>query len=279
MSGGTIHEAQFLLIVLLVFIVGFGILAQRLKIAYPIVFVLGGLLVSLIPGLPTVSLNPDFIFLTVLPPLLFASATQTSWAEFKYNLISISSLAFGLVGYTVVGVSFAAHWLIPGFDWRLGLILGATVAPTDAIAATAIAQRLGLPRRTVELLEGESLVNDASGLLALDFSTALVFSGTVPSLTAGILRLFFLVAGGILVGLAIARVVQFIDSHVDNARIEIALSIVTPYAAYSVAEAVGVSGVLATVAAGLYLGRKTSFVFSSRVRIESQSFWSTFAFF
>src|SRR5436309_2246532 len=123
MSGGTIHQAQVLLVVLLVFMVGFGILAQRLKIAYPIVFVLGGLLVSFIPGLPTISLNPDFIFLTVLPPLLFASATQTSWAEFKYNLVSISSLAFGLVGFTVLGVSLAAHWLIPGFDWRLGLVL------------------------------------------------------------------------------------------------------------------------------------------------------------
>ncbi len=278
MPGGTIHEAQFVLIILLVFIVGFGILAQLLKIAYPIVFVLGGLLVSFIPALPAISLNPDFIFLTVLPPLLFAAATQTSWAEFKYNLVSITSLAFGLVGFTVLGVSFAAHWLIPGFDWRLGLVLGAAVAPTDAIAATAIAQRLGLPKRIVDLLEGESLVNDASGLVALQFSTALVASGSVPSLSGGVLRLLSLVAGGILIGVIVARVSQFVDSHVDNARIEIALSIVTPYAAYSAAEAAGVSGVLATVAAGLYLGRQTSVLFSSRVRIESQSFWGTLTF-
>ncbi len=226
-------------------------------------------------GLPAISLNPDFIFLTVLPPLLFASAGQTSWAEFKYNLVSITSLAFGLVGFTVLGVSFAAHWLIPGFDWRLGLVLGAAVAPTDAIAATAIAQRLGLPKRIVDLLEGESLVNDASGLVALQFSTALVVSGSVPSLTGGILRLLSLVAGGILIGVMVGRVFQFVDSHVDNARIEIALSIVTPYAAYSAAEAAHASGVLATVAAGLYLGRQTSVLFSSRVRIESQSFWGT----
>jgi len=278
MPGSTIQEAQFLLIVLLVFIVGFGILAQRLKIAYPIVFVLGGLLVSFIPGLPVISLNPDFIFLTVLPPLLFASAAQISWADFKYNLVSISSLAFGLVGFTVLGVSFTAHWLIPGFDWRLGLVLGAAVAPTDAIAATAIAQRLGLPKQIVDLLEGESLVNDASGLLALEFSTALVVSGSVPSLTGGVLRLFSLVLGGILIGLIVGRVARFIDSHVDNARIEIALSLVTPYAAYSVAEAAGVSGVLATVATGLYLGRQRSILFSSRMRVESHSFWSTFSF-
>ncbi len=278
MPGGMIHEAQFVLIILLVFIVGFGILAQHLKIAYPIVFVLGGLLVSFIPGLPAISLNPDFIFLTVLPPLLFASATQTSWAEFKYNLVSISSLAFGLVGFTVLGVSLAAHWLIPGFDWRLGLVLGAAVAPTDAIAATAIAQRLALPKRIVDLLEGESLVNDASGLVALQFSTALVVSASVPSLTGGILRFVYLVGGGILIGIIVGRVFQFVDSHVDNARIEIALSIVTPYAAYSAAEAAGASGVLATVAAGMYLGRQTSVLFSSRVRIESQSFWGTLTF-
>ncbi len=278
MPGGTIHEAQFALIILLVFIVGFGILAQHLKIAYPIVFVLGGLLVSFIPALPAISLNPDFIFLTVLPPLLFAAATQTSWAEFKYNLVSITSLAFGLVGFTVLGVSFAAHWLIPGFDWRLGLVLGAAVAPTDAIAATAIAQRLGLPKRIVDLLEGESLVNDASGLVALQFSTALVVSGSVPSVEGGILRLLYLVAGGILIGMIVGRVFQFVDSHVDNARIEIALSIVTPYAAYSAAEAARASGVLATVAAGLYLGRQMSVLFSSRVRIEGQSFWGTLTF-
>ena len=152
------------------------------------------------------------------------------------------------------------------------------MAPTDAIAATAIAQRVGLPKRIVDLLEGESLVNDASGLLALELSTALVISGSVPSLTGGIFRFLFLVVGGILTGLIIGRIVRFVDSHVDNARIEIALSLVTPYAAYSAAEAAGMSGVLATVATGLYLGGQRSFLFSSRTRIESQSFWSTFTF-
>ena len=244
MLGGPIHEAQILLILLLVFLVGFGSLAQWLKIAYPIVLVLGGLLVSFIPALPRISLNPDFVFVAVLPPLLFSSAMQTSWAEFKYNLLSITSLALGLVAFTVLGVSFAAHWLIPGFDWRVGLVLGAAVAPTDAIAATSIAQRLGLPKRIVDLLEGESLVNDATGLLALQFSTALVVSGTVPSLAGGTLRFLYLTAAGILIGLAIGFAVQWIESHLDNTRIEITLSIVTPYLAYSLAEAANASGVL-----------------------------------
>jgi CPA1 family monovalent cation:H+ antiporter len=278
MPGDPIHEAQIVVILLLIFIVGFGSLAQRLKIAYPIVLVLGGLLVSVIPGLPRISLNPDFVFLAILPPLLFSSATQTSWEEFKYNLVSITSLAFGLVIFTVLGVSLAAHMLIPDFDWRVGLVLGAAVAPTDAIAATSIAQRLGLLKRIVDLLEGESLVNDASGLLALQFSTALVVSGTVPSLAGGVLRFIYLTAAGILIGLAIGIAVRWVGSHVDNTRIEITLSIVTPYVAYSLAEAAAASGVLAAVASGLYLGRQTSSLLSPRVRVESRSFWSTFSF-
>lgn len=278
MAGDPIHHVQVLLILLLVFIVGFGILAQRLKIAYPIALVLGGLLVSFIPGLPHISLDPNFIFLAVLPPLLFSSASQTSWTEFRYNLASISSLAFGLVGFTVLGVSFAAHWLIPGFDWRVGLVLGAAVAPTDAIAATAIAQRLGLPKRIVDLLEGESLVNDASGLLALEFSTALVISGSVPSFFGGTFRLLYLAGAGILIGVAIGIVVRWVESHLDHARLEITLTLVTPYVTYLLAEAARASGVLAAVAAGLYLGRQRSFLFSARSRVESRSFWNTFTF-
>jgi monovalent cation/hydrogen antiporter len=274
----VVHEVQITFVLLLVFIIGFGALAQRLKTPYPIVLVIGGLLLSFIPGLPRVSLNPDFIFLAVLPPLLFASATQTSWRDFKYNLVSILFLAFGLVGFTVLGVSLAANLLIPGFDWRLGLVLGAAVAPTDAIAATAIAKRVGLPQHLVDLLEGESLVNDASGLLALEFSTALIVSGTVPSVGEGVLRLIYLVVGGIVIGVAVAKIVQFIESRVDDAPLEITISLVTPYIAYMSAEALTASGVLATVAAGLYLGRQTSYVMSSRVRIEAHSFWNTFSF-
>lgn len=163
-----IQQIQLIFVLLLVFVIGFGMLAQRLKTPYPIVLVIGGLLLSFVPGLPRISLDPDFIFLAVLPPLLFSAAALTSWRDFQYNLVSILFLAFGLVGFTVLGVSLTAHWLIPGFDWRLGLVLGATVAPTDAIAATAIAKRVGLPRRIVDVLEGESLVNDATGLLALE---------------------------------------------------------------------------------------------------------------
>jgi CPA1 family monovalent cation:H+ antiporter len=273
-----IHQIQFVLILLLLFVIGFGMLAQWLRTPYPIVLVIGGLLLSFVPGLPHISLDPDIVFLAILPPLLFFAAAETSLRDFRHNLVTILSLAFGLVGFTVLGVSLAAHWLIPGFDWRLGLVLGATIAPTDAIAATAIAKRVGLPRRIVDILEGESLVNDATGLLALEFSTALVVNSRMPSVEDGLLRLVVLVVGGIAVGLLTGKIVYLLEKYIDNAPIEITLSIVTPYLAYMGAEALHTSGVLAAVAVGLYLGRQSSSLFTSRVRIELQSFWNTLTF-
>ena len=141
---GTV-ELVFLL--LLLFIVVFGLLARKLGTPYPIVMVIGGLLLGFVPGIPNVTLNPDLIFLVVLPPLLYSSAWTTSWRDFHYNLISISFLAFGLVAFTVLGVALVAPSVFAGFDWRLGLVLGAVVAPTDAIAATSIARRVGSAQR------------------------------------------------------------------------------------------------------------------------------------
>src|SRR6266487_2949198 len=169
MQGSDVHAVEIVFLLLLLFVVAFGVLARRLKTPYPIVLVIGGLLLSFIPGIPKVTLNPDVIFFVVLPPLLYSAAWLTSWREFSYNLVSIFLLAFGLVTFTVLGVTQAGQWFLPGFDWRIGLVLGAVVAPTDAIAATSIAKRLGLPKRIVDILEGESLLNDASALLALEF--------------------------------------------------------------------------------------------------------------
>src|SRR5277367_3502116 len=143
MSG--IGTVEFVFLLLLFFIVVFGILARKLGTPYPIIMVVGGLLLSFIPAVPDVTLAPDLIFLVVLPPLLYSSAWTTSWRDFRYNIVSISFLAFGLVAFTVVGVALAAPRVFAGFDWRLGLVLGAIVAPTDAIAATSIASRIGLP--------------------------------------------------------------------------------------------------------------------------------------
>src|SRR6266436_1173782 len=158
MQSGGIHAIQIVFLILLLFVVIFAALARKLQTPYPIVLVVAGLLLSFIPGIPKISLDPNVIFLVVLPPLLYAAAWLTSWRDFKFNLVSILLLAFGLVGFTVLGVATTAEWLFRGFDWRMGFVLGAVVAPTDAIAATSIAKRVGLPKRIVDILEGASLV-------------------------------------------------------------------------------------------------------------------------
>src|SRR3954470_6216221 len=223
-----IGEVELVLLLLLLLIVAFGLLAGRSGLPYPIVMVIGGLLLSLIPGIPSVMLNPDIVFLVVLPPLLYAAAWTTSWRDFRYNIASIFLLAFGLVAFTVAAVALVAPAVFVGFDWRLGFVLGAVVAPTDAIAATSIANRIGLPKRIVDILEGESLVNDASGLLALEFGIAMVVRGQTPTFGDGFGRMAFLILAGLAIGLLIAWIVARIERYIDDGPIEIAISILTP---------------------------------------------------
>src|SRR5271154_6080874 len=268
MMQSGVHQVQMVFLLLLLFVVVFAAVARKLQTPYPIVLVIAGLLLGFLPGIHKIALNPDLIFLVVLPPLLYAAAWMTSWREFKYNLVSICFLAFGLVGFTVLGVSGAAHWTFAGFDWRLGFVLGAVVATTDAIAATAIAKRVGLPQRIVDVLEGESLVNDASGLLALEFGIAMVWNGSTPTVSAGFYRLVYLIFVGLLIGLVVGIVVEWFEHRIDDGPIEIVISILVPYAAYLTAESIHASGVLAVVAAGLYLGRKSSRFFSPGVRLQ-----------
>src|SRR5712691_1408241 len=174
MQADALHSAQLVFLALLLVVVALAALARKLQTPYPIVLVVAGLLLSFVPGIPKISLDPEVVFFVVLPPLVYSAAWLTSWNAFRYNLASIVSLAVGLVGFTVVGVAACARWFLPGFDWRTGLVLGSVVSTTDAIAATAIARRVGLPRRIVDVLEGESLVNDATGLLALEFTIGLL---------------------------------------------------------------------------------------------------------
>jgi len=278
MQGSEVHTVEIVFLLLLLFVVVFGTLARKLNTPYPIVMVIGGLLLSFIPGIPKVTLNPDLIFLVVLPPLLFSAGWLTSWREFSYNLVSILLLAVGLVAFTVLGVAQAAHWFLPGFDWRMGFVLGAVVAPTDAIAATSIAKRIGLPKRIVDILEGESLVNDATALLALEFGIAMLNGGNTPTLLSGSSRLLYLSGAGILVGLLVGEIVHRIEHLIDDGPIEIALSILTPYAAYLAAESLHSSGVLAAVTCGLYLSRKSSHFFSPSVRLQAQAVWDSLTF-
>ena len=278
MQSGGIHQVQIVFLILLLFVVIFAVLARKLNTPYPIVLVVAGLLLSFIPGIPRISLSPDVVFLVVLPPLLYSAAWLTNWRDFKLQMVSILLLAFGLVGFTVVGVAEAARWAFPGFDWRLGCVLGAVIATTDAIAATSIAKRVGLPQRIVDILEGESLVNDATGLLALEFAIAMVVEGRTPGLGEGFMRLAYLVGGGLVIGLLIGLVVEWFERRIDDAPIEIVISILTPYTAYLAAESAHSSGVLAVVACGLYLSRQSSEFFSPAVRIQAWAVWDSLTF-
>lgn len=283
-SGGTtepameIHNIELILLLLLVFVAALAALAKWFKTPYPIVLVVGGLLISLFPRAPHVELNPDVVFLVILPPLLFSAAYLTSWRDFRYNLFSICMLAFGLVGFTVVGVAAFARWFLPGFTWRMGLVLGAIVSTTDAIAATSIARRLGLPKRVIDILEGESLVNDASGLFALEFAIALIVSDRTPGPLEGAGRLLYLVAASIVIGLVVGKALHFFVSRIDDSAIEITISLVAPFVAYLAAESAHSSGVFATVACGLYFGHKSSLSFSRDARLTSGAVWRTLTF-
>jgi Na+/H+ antiporter len=276
--GGGVQAVELVFLLLLLFVVAFGALARRLQIPYPIVLVIAGTLLSLIPGIPRIALNPDTVFFVILPPLLYSAAWLISWREFSYNLISVFSLAFGLVAFTVAGIAHATQWLFVGFDWKAGLILGAIIAPTDALAATTLARRIGLPKRITDLLEGESLVNDASGLLALEFGIAILVRGESPSTSDAVLRLLFLTGAGLAVGLATGWIVNQIERRIDHGPIEISISILVPYVAYFAANSVRASGVLAVVACGLYLSRKSSGFFSPGVRLQAWAVWDSLTF-
>jgi len=275
---GHIHALEIVLLLLLTFVVAFAALARKLKTPYPIVLVIAGLVLGFIPGIPEFHLNPEAIFLVVLPPLLYSAAWVTSWRDFVFHLTSISMLAFGLVAFTVFGIAFAAPHIFPGFTWQLGFVLGAVVSTTDAIAATSIARRVGLPRTIVDILEGESLINDASGLLALEFGVAMLMRGQIPSASEALLRLSYLIAAGLAIGLIIGKFVEWFEHHIEDGPIEIAFSLLVPYAAYLAADTIRGSGVLAVVACGLYLSRKSARFFSPQVRLQTWAFWNSFTF-
>ncbi len=276
-AAGIIH-VELLLLAILFLVAALAVLAKRVAVPYPIILVIGGLILSALPGAPRVELEPNIVFLVFLPPLLFSAAFHTSWREFKRNLVSILLLAFGLVGFTVFGVALVTRWILPGFDWQLGLVLGAVVATTDPISAVATARKLGIPRRISDLLEAESLLNDGSGLVALRFTAALVVTGVTPTFLQGVGQLFYLISAGIAIGLVVAYLISRIQRSIAESSIEITISLITPYVAYLAAESAHCSGIMATLACGIYLGRQSSGFYSLHARVESSAFWRTLDF-
>src|SRR5580704_14629072 len=277
-TGAGVQAVLAIFLLLLVFVAMFGGLARRLKVPYPILLVIAGLLVSFLPGMPRIGLDPNLVFLVFLPPLLYSAAWTLSWREFQRNFVSIAMLAVGLVLFTVLGLATAAGSLLPGFDWKSAVLLGAVVAATDAIAATSIARRVGLPQSIVHILEAESLVNDGTGLLALQFGLAILMTGRTPSIVEGVGRLVFLIGGGVFVGLAIGGVIALFEKWVDDGPIEIVISILVPYAAYLISDRAHASGVIAVIACGMYMSRQSPEYMSPQVRLQMTAVWDALTF-
>lgn len=253
-----------------------GLLAKKIKLPYPILLVFGGLVLSLSPGVPHVEISPELIFLFFLPPLLFPAALFTSWRDFRANLRPILLLAVGLVVFTTVVVGWLVHYFTD-LPLAAGFVLGAIISPPDAIAASAIAEHLRVPRRIVTILEGESLVNDATALVAYRFGIAALTTGSFSLAQAGG-RFFILSIGGLLTGLMIGWLAAWFHRQVDDAPIEITISFLTPFIAYLLAERIGVSGVLAVVASGLFLGWRLPEITTSSTRLQGGPFWNMVEF-
>lgn len=250
--------------------------SRRLAISTPIAMVLGGLALSFVPSVPELELPPDLVFLGFLPPLLFAGGYFTSIREFKANLRAIVLLALGLVLFTATAVAVVSHALVPQLGWAAAFALGGIVAPPDAIAATAIFQRLGVPRRVVTILEGESLVNDATALIIYRFAIVAAAVGTF-SLVEATTTFIAVLIGGIAVGFLVGYVMDVLSAKVTDTPIAVAITLVAPYAAYLPAESIGASGVLAAVVGGLW-SRHSMRHTSSDTRIVAASVWQIWLF-
>jgi Na+/H+ antiporter len=267
-----------IIIVLLAIVTVLAQFTDKIKIPYPILLVFAGIGVGLIPGLPIISLDPDVVFLLFLPPVLYAAAWTTSWPDFKAAARPITLLATGCVLFTTTMVAAVAHYCIPGFGWPESFVLGAIISPPDAVAAAAATKGLDLPRRVTTILEGESLVNDATGLIAYRYAIATVATGNFIFWLAGIN--FFYVAGvGVLVGVAIGFIFLWVHKFTpDNPMTDTTLTFLTPYTAYLVAEEFHTSGVLAVVVAGLILSQRASEVFNHQTRLQANFVWETVIF-
>jgi Na+/H+ antiporter len=275
LSSGT----ELVVLGVLLAVAALFVAAAFSDVPYPILFVLGGLTLGFVPGAPNVMLQPDLVLVIVLPPLLYAAAFfSSSLRDLRANLRPISLLSVGLVLATTFGVAAIAHAFIPDLSWKAAVVLGAIVSPTDPIAATSIAERFNVPRRVVTIVEGESMINDAMALIVYKFAVAAVVAGTF-SLSDAALEFLGDTAGGIGVGLVVGWIVAQVRRRLDDPPAEIALSLLTAYLAYLPAEALGLSGVLAAVTVGIYLGwRAPQLVTSPTTRLQSQAVWEILVF-
>ena len=265
-----------LFVFLLFAVVVLAALGLRSGVPYPVALVLGGLVIGLVPGLPSPRVDPDIIFFVFLPPLLYAAAITVSVSELRANWRPIGLLAVGLVLVTIAAVAVVANALL-GIPWAAAFVLGAVLGPTDPVSATAVLDRLGVKGRTKTILQGESLVNDATGLTLYRIALGAV-GGSVGSVAEVSLELVAIVAGGVAIGLAAGWVFAHLRRLVTDPSLDVALSVLTPFVAYVPAEELHVSGVLATVVAGVYVGSRSLDIIEPGTRLRTLAFWDSTAF-
>ena len=270
------HDVELVLTSLLVAVAVLAAAARAVDIPYPIVLVVGGLFMGFVPGLPEVALEPELVLVIFLPPLLYSAAFFANLHDLKRDMRGISLLAIGLVLTTMCTVALVAHVLIDDLPWAAAFALGAIVAPTDPVAATTVARRLAVPRRLVSVIEGESLVNDGTALVAYRAAVAAVAGGF--SLWEAGIEFVLGATGGILIGLAMGWIISEIRRRLDDVSVEITISLLTGYAAYLPAEAIGASGVLAAVTVGIVLGWRAPRISSARMRLQGFAVWDTLVF-
>jgi CPA1 family monovalent cation:H+ antiporter len=266
------------IILILAILVALAAFADRVRFPFSILLVVAGVIIGFIPGFPLLVLDPEVVFLLFLPPLLYDAASHTSWHDFWAEIRPISTLAITLVFFTTIVVASVAHYFIPGFSWPLAFVLGAIVSPPDAAAATSITKGLKLNKRVITILEGESLINDASALIAYRFAIIALSTGSFLFLEAG-LQFLLLTFGGIALGIAIGYIFVLIHKKINrNSIVSTSLTLLTPFISYLVAEHLHTSGVLAVVSAGLFMSWRSPEVFSYQTRMRSRSVWDTLIF-
>lgn len=272
----NLHQLK-IIILLLIAVLALTTVARKLAISYPILLVIGGLALSFIPGLPTVRLDPDLIFLVFLPPLLWAAAYFTSWRDFRANVRPIILLAVGLVIATAAAVASVVHAVLPGLGWAGAIVLGAIVSPPDAVSATAVMKQLYLPRRVVTILEGESLVNDATALVLYRAALVAATSGTFE-LSHTVMDFFLAASMGIAVGVVVGIVCCRVLRLTGDSFSEIAITLLAPYIAWVLAEQAHASSVLACVTGGLYIRQHFSAIVAPITRIQARAVWELLVF-
>src|SRR6266487_2266130 len=269
-------EETELILICLVAVALLAIVARKIHIPYPILLTIGGVVLAVIPGLPTIHLEPKLVFDLFLPPLLYPAAIFTSWRDFRANLRSILPMAIVLVLLTMTVTAYLFHQLV-GLPLAVGFVFGALISPPDAVAALAVTQNLRVPRKIIVILEGESQVNDATSFISFRFAVAAVITGAF-SLAQASLQFLFVAAGGICVGLAVGWLVVQLQKRLDNPPVQTLFSLLTPYVAYFSGENLHVSGILAVVIAGIYIGWRAPRILSGRMRLQALPVWEMVVF-